>query len=74
MLNPPLPTDIIELRKKYKLNRKDVAEMLYVDRRTVGFWESGERTIPLGLWELLNLKVGEMTLTRNKTVGTKLSS
>lgn len=74
MLNPPLPTDIIELRKTHKISRKDVAEMLYVDRRTVGFWESGERTIPLGLWELLNLKLGEISLSPQKTLSAKVSS
>lgn len=74
MLTQPLSTDIIELRKKHKINRKDVAEMLYVDRRTVAFWESGERKIPLGLWELLNLKLGEITLKSNYMIANKMSS
>lgn len=63
MLNPPTPEDIKSLRLKHQLSAAELAQGLYVNPRTVFFWEKGEREMPLGLWELMNIKLGEFSPT-----------
>lgn len=60
MLPPLSPSDLKALREKHQLHQTQVAALLYVSRRTVQYWEEGGRDMPLGLWELLNVRLGEM--------------
>lgn len=63
MLNTPTPEDIKSLRLKHQLSAAELAQGLHVNPRTVFFWEKGEREMPVGLWELMNIKLGEIPPT-----------
>lgn len=60
MLPTCSPAAIKALREAHRLHQVQVAALLYVSRRTVQYWEEGARDMPLGLWELFNVRVGEM--------------
>ena len=53
----PTPDDIKRFRAQTGLSQSDFARMLYVNRRVVVYWESGERNMPASTWELANLKL-----------------
>lgn len=59
-MNEPTPEALKLLRDKHDLNQVEVANLVYVSRRTVQYWEDGNRSIPKATWELLNVRLGEM--------------
>lgn len=61
MLNTPTPENIKSLRQKHQLSVAELAQGLHVNPRTVFFWERGEREMPMGLWELMNIKLEEIS-------------
>lgn len=55
----PTPEALKDLRDRYNLNQVEVSRLVYVSRRTVQYWEEGNRAIPKAAWELLNIRLGE---------------
>jgi len=60
MLKQKNPRNIKMLREKYDLNRKQFGRLVYATERAVYSWELGDRDMPEGLWELINIKLGEI--------------
>ena len=52
----PTPAEIKALRARFGYSQTVFGEMLYVKLRTVQDWEYGKSPMPLGLWDLANLK------------------
>ena len=52
----PPPAEIKALRTRFGYSQTVFGEMLYVKLRTVQDWEYGKSPMPLGLWDLANLK------------------
>ena len=52
----PAPAEIKALRTRFGYSQTVFGEMLYVKLRTVQDWEHGKSPMPLGLWDLANLK------------------
>ena len=59
----PTPDEIQTLRLKHGLLQTQLAEALSVSRRAVQTWEEGQAAMPPGLWELFQLKAGEIPLS-----------
>ena len=59
-MNAPTPEAIKALREKHDLQQVQLAQLVYVSRRTVQYWEEGERAMPRSAWELVNIRLGEM--------------
>ncbi len=57
-MNPPKPEQIKILRKTLGIKQKEAADLVHVTIRAWQWWESGERAIPLAVWELFLIKVG----------------
>ena len=55
----PKPEEIVALRYRHGLNQSDFGKLLYAGIRSVQNWESGERDMHPGLWELAQIKLGE---------------
>lgn len=64
----PTPEEIAAARKAVepKLNQADAAGKVYVAFRTWQEWEQGRRPMPAGLFELFQLKTGQVTLSEIK--------
>lgn len=62
---PPTPDEIAAARKAVvpKLNQADAAGKVYVAFRTWQEWEQGRRPMPAGLFELFQLKTGQVKLS-----------
>ena len=62
---PPTPEEIAAARKAAvpKLNQADAAGKVYVAFRTWQEWEQGRRPMPAGLFELFQLKTGQVKLS-----------
>ena len=54
----PLPEQILQLREKFGWTQSEAASLVYVTLRAWQWWESGKRSMPVGLWELLLIKAG----------------
>ena len=52
----PTPSKIVEIRKKYGWTQSEAAALVHVTLRTWQWWESGKRSMPVGLWELFLIK------------------
>ena len=52
----PTPAEIKALRTRFGCSQTVFGEMLYVKLRTVQDWEYGKSPMPIGLWDLANLK------------------
>lgn len=55
----PKPEAVRRAREKAGLSRKDAAELIYASERGWIKWETGERRMHPGLWELFRRKVAE---------------
>ena len=53
--------DIKQLREKYGMSRGEFCDFFNIPYRTVQDWESGKRTPPLYVYELLNYKLEKET-------------
>jgi len=53
----PLPADIIAARETAGLSQSDAAALIYSGLRTWQHWESGDRRMHPGLWELWQIKL-----------------
>jgi len=53
------PAEIRSVRIAAGLTQKQAARVVYCNLRTWTRWESGDTTIPAGLWELFTLKTGD---------------
>ena len=52
----PTPAEVKALRTRFGYSQAVFGEMLYVAMRTVQDWERGHSKMPIGLWELANIK------------------
>lgn len=52
----PTPAEIKALRTRFGYSQTVFGEMLYVKLRTVQDWECGKSPMPIGLWDLANIK------------------
>jgi hypothetical protein len=64
-LQQPSHEDLKALLKKYSLKRQHAADLLHVTIHAVDSWcapttSTKARPIPLGMWELLLMKLGEI--------------
>ena len=53
---PPTPEEIKALRLRFGLTQTEAALLVHVKIRAWQWWESGQRKMPVGLWELLLIK------------------
>jgi DNA (cytosine-5)-methyltransferase 1 len=56
----PDPAEIIAARERLHLSTLDCAKLVHSARRTWQQWESGDRNMHPGLWELFQIKIGKM--------------
>ena len=56
MLKPPQPELIKKTRNVLGCTQKEAAGLVHVSLRAWQLWESGERKMPPGLWELCVIK------------------
>lgn len=61
-----LQKQLVELREKTGMNRKEFAEYFQIPYRTVTDWERGERQMPDYLYRLLAYKVRMEKLIKNE--------
>ncbi len=60
MPTSPIPSEIYRWRKeKIGLTQSEAASMVHVTLRAWQWWESGKREMPIGLWELFLIKIGQ---------------
>ena len=53
---PPPPDEIKALRTFFGLTQSEAATQVHVQLRAWQWWESGQRKMPVGLWELFLIK------------------
>jgi len=58
MIKSPSPQKLKEVRASMGFTQREAAEMVHVSLRAWQLWESGDRKIPPGLWELCIIKAG----------------
>jgi len=56
MQKTPTPILIRSIRDRYGWTQAEAASMVRVTTRAWQWWESGQRRMPEGLWELLLIK------------------
>lgn len=54
---PPAPEDVFSARKNAGLTQAQAADLIHSGRRAWQEWESGNRRMHPGLWELFNIKL-----------------
>jgi DNA-binding XRE family transcriptional regulator len=54
----PKAVEIKHLRIFYGFTQREAAHAVHVTSRTWQWWESGDRKMPVGLWELFVIKTG----------------
>lgn len=54
----PAPRQLQALRKEHRLTQTQLGKLVFVNRRTVQHWEYGRSQMPVGLWELLCVRLG----------------
>ena len=52
----PPPDEIKDLRNFFGLTQSEAASQVHVQLRAWQWWESGQRKMPVGLWELFLIK------------------
>lgn len=52
----PSPSEIKDLRNFFGLTQSEAAFLVHVQLRAWQWWESGNRNMPVGLWELFLIK------------------
>lgn len=57
IMQHPEPKQIKDLRKSVNLDTTQAGNLLHVSARTFQRWERGNTKMPLGYWELFELKV-----------------
>ena len=57
IMTNPEPKQIKDLRKSVNLDTTQAGNLLHVSARTFQRWERGNTKMPLGYWELFELKV-----------------
>jgi putative transcriptional regulator len=60
IVNSPSPEQIKQARKDAGLTQSQAASLIYSKLRTWQHWETGDRPMHPGLFELFTLKIGEM--------------
>ena len=55
----PLPADIIAARVAAGLSQTGAAALIYSGLRTWQHWETGDRRMHPGLWELWQIKISQ---------------
>ena len=55
-MKSPTPDEIKGIRKKFGWTQAEAAVLVHVTLRAWQWWESAQRTMPIGLWELLLIK------------------
>ena len=63
LLTVPTPKQVKEMRLRAKLTQQQAAEAVFTTNRSWHNWESGKAAMPVGLWELIQLKIGARQLT-----------
>jgi transcriptional regulator with XRE-family HTH domain len=58
MFKLPSPDQLKLTRNSLGYTQKEAAELVHVSVRAWQLWESGERNISPGIWELFLIKVG----------------
>ena len=58
MESHPTPNKIVEIIRRYGWTQSEAAVLVHVTLRTWQWWESGKRSMPIGLWELFLIKAG----------------
>jgi DNA (cytosine-5)-methyltransferase 1 len=56
MYESPEPEKIKALRERFGLTQSEAATQVHVKLRAWQWWESGNRKMPIGLWELFLIK------------------
>jgi DNA-binding transcriptional regulator YiaG len=56
MYQSPDPAEIKALREIFGLTQNEAATQVHVKLRAWQWWESGDRKMPIGLWELFLIK------------------
>ncbi|NOT85068.1 MAG: helix-turn-helix transcriptional regulator [Methylococcaceae bacterium] len=59
-MNNPTQQEITKTRKEAGLTQTQAAELIYKKLRTWQQWENGDREMDYALWELFNIKLGEI--------------
>jgi len=54
---PPSGEDLREYLTAHNLNAFQVADLLHVSRRSVGYWMAGKIKMPYSIWHTLRVKV-----------------
>lgn len=62
----PVPTAIRDARAVAELTQTEAGQIVRVSLRTWQRWEAGDRTMPLGLFELFMLKTGQWSIHQNE--------
>lgn len=55
----PLPSQVKALRQKHNLSKREFGRLIYSTERAVISWEDGSRNMHAGLFELVQIKLGE---------------
>jgi len=56
-MKQPTAQDIIEFRNSVGLTQVELAGIVFVSERQVQYWEAGRNDMPIGLWELAQIKM-----------------
>jgi putative transcriptional regulator len=56
MHKSPSSSEIKKIRDKFGWTQSEAAVLVHVTTRAWQWWESGERKMPIGLWELILIK------------------
>ena len=57
----PYAEQFREFRRRHNLSEKQVGHLTGVDERKVRKWSSGESAIPLAVWRILKICMGELS-------------
>ena len=60
MTESPTPDEIRALRQRAGLSRVEFAALVHASPRSLEKWETGERKMHPGLWELVSAKLPEL--------------
>ncbi|HEY1035566.1 MAG TPA: helix-turn-helix domain-containing protein [Pseudoxanthomonas sp.] len=55
----PAPADIRDARVRSGITQAEAADMVHTSDRNWQYWEAGRHPMPLGLWELFQLKIAQ---------------
>lgn len=60
LIELPTPSEIVKVRKKYKLTQEKASELIFQTKNTWSRYESGLRQMHPAFWELFNIKAADL--------------